>query len=208
MANEKSVFKIWSCKCGYKKHDCNPGKVATLCTKDQRPMALSTMWYARTTRDGVTSVKAISTRKQEAMEYVNDCKKAARLGTLQPGKEKDITWEKAVEYCREWWADAVIREEIREKTREFYIYRLPALNSFFKGKTLLTITKTDIEKFQTFRRKANASPTTVSHEQGTLRMIYTLHIKNTTEEESPKLCAKARDLHMVKRLKIFSRLVK
>jgi integrase len=202
MANEKSVFKIWTCRCGYKKHDCEPDKNRPpLCKNDQRPMTLSEKWYARVTRDGKGPVKPISTRKQAAIDFVIDCKRAARNHAPQPGLEKDITWTQAVKSCKGWWQDAVDTKDLSKVTRDSYYRLVKSLTYVFEDKTLLTITKADIKAFQARRAREGVLPSTINHEYAALNRMYAMHTtERTTEAEAPRLFSKARDIYSVGKL--------
>ncbi len=202
MANEKSVYKKLICpKCGYNKHD-STGKSKEKCPKCDIEMRLSANWTARTMRDGVDATKGGFSRKQDAIDYLAECKRAARLGVLQPGKEKDIRWEQAGRNCKKWWEEAVVTGNLSQKAADFYKYRMKNLDRFFTGKTLLGITKGDVKDYQVFRSKEGVGPTTINHEKTTLRRVYTLHTsERTSEDKAPQLFAKARDIGSAANLK-------
>lgn len=197
MANEKSIFKYLICaKCGYKKTDTT-GKGRGLCKNDQSLMYLSGNWYARTTHLGKTTVKAISSRKRDAEDYLATCRIAKRNGTLLPGEEKDISWPTAKENAEQWWKDAVLRKEIKQSTADYYKWQMIPLDNFFQGKSLLTITRGDVKDYQTKRSEDDIKPVTINHEIKALKRIYSMHVERTSSEIAPKLCGKAADIGRV-----------
>lgn len=201
MANDKSVFKVLACTCGYKKRDIT-GKAAGRCKNCGSEMKLSESWYARITHQGRTKVKAISPRRRDAEDYIATCKVAKRAGTLLPGEEKDIHWKDAAKNAEKWWKEAVLKDEIRQSTADFYGFNMVALSKYFGRFTLLMIRKRDVLDYQTARVKEKISNNTINHELTTLRRLYSLHLDGTSIEESPKLFSKHQDLSRVKKLEV------
>lgn len=200
MANEKSVFKYLICaECGYKKTDPT-GKAACKCKNCGAAMYLSDNWYARITRNGKTTVKAISPRKKDAENYIHECKVAISKNTLMPGEEKDTKWKDAADNAAKWWKDAVTKKEITQSTADFYKFNMVPLNEYFADKSLLTISKTDVLDYQVDRVEAGLKNATINHELTTLRRVYSLHLDRTTSDESPRLFARHTDLSRIPKL--------
>ena len=163
-------FKKLSCKvCKQWKIDRTGKAKGTCCGV---PAVLSENWYVRVTTRGRTITKSVSPRKRDAEDYIANCKTASRQGVLLPGQEKDITWEKAAKNCMQWWEDAVATGDMRQATADHYKFRLVALNDFFHGKTLLTITKGDMKDYRTSRAKEGRAPATINHELKSVKRIF------------------------------------
>lgn len=163
------------------------------------PMVLSDNWYVRVTVRGQTTTKSVSPRKRDAEDYIANCKTASRQGVILPGKEKDIPWGQAKENCLKWWKGDVPKN-IKASTFEFYQSQVLALDSYFSGKTLFSITKGDVMDFQTERSKEGILPSTVNHNVRALKRMFSMHVERTSSVESPKLCGKCMDISLVKDL--------
>lgn len=161
------------------------------------PMVISDNWYVRVTVAGRTTTKSVSPRKRDAEDYIANCKTAARQGVILPGQEKDITWEQAGKNCKQWWEDAVATGELRQSTATFYKEIMPALDRYFGGKTLLTITKGDVMDYRTARANQKRAAATINHDIKTIKRIYAMHVARTSSEESPRLLGKAMDISRV-----------
>lgn len=191
MANEKSIFKKAVCpSCRNWKPDTT-GKAKLVCACGSA-MALSSKWYVRLTRQGKTITKSVSTRKQDAVDYVHTAKAEVSRGGLLPGEEKGISWESAKE-ALEKWIDSPAAD-LAPKTKEFYANGLKHLDRFFDGYDLQAITVRLVEEYRDGREAAAKS---ICEEIKLLKRIFSLHCRWHSARIAPTLHAVAADLAKV-----------
>ena len=157
-----------------------------VCPKDGTPLKLSHNWYVRGRHNGEEIMKACGPKKSDAEDFIAACRLAKRAGTVLPGQEKDISWADAVKNCEQWWDKDVERKKMRPTTRTFYSYQLKALDRYFFGTSLLTITKSSIESAMDDMIQAGTAPATVCHAIKALKRMYTMHLSNLDLENTPR----------------------
>ncbi len=200
MANDKSIFKKLSCPaCKTWEADAT-GKRKGECRKCGATLILSDNWHCRLTRAGKTTVKSVSSRRNEVVDYLHAAKDAIRRKALMPGEEQDITWADAKKVFEAWYAGLEC-----EKTRAFYKTNMKALERIVvddDGTTFPNLTLQEIEPkhLATFkaRRLTEVSPKTVNSEMGTLNRIYALMKETHSIRTYPLLHAAHTDLQNVK----------
>lgn len=189
MANEKSIFKKLACPSCRRWEPDGTGKATGKCPKCGTAMSLSGKWHVRLTRQGKTIVRAISTRKQDAVDYIHAAKDAIRRGQLLPGEEEEFTWAEAKQEFEKWVSSPAA--DLAAKTQEFYNGCLSHLDQYFTGSTLQSITVRQVESYRDSRK---ASPKTVAEEIKTLKRIYSLFCRWHSARIAPGLHAVAADL--------------
>ena len=186
--NDKSIFKKLVCPKCRKWTSDETGKAAAECASCGVKMKLSDKWHVRLTRNGVTTVKAISSRRQEAVDYLHAAKDATRRGQLLPGEENNISWEDAKAETKKWIDSA----NLASGTRENYHGQLKHLDKFF-SEDLQEITVKKVEEYRDERMELVASKT-VAEEIKFLKRIYALHCRWNSARTAPTLHAVAADL--------------
>jgi len=189
--NDRSIFKKLTCP-NCRKWEADPtGKAVKDCAKCGVKMELSDKWHVRITNKGVTKVRAISSRRTEAADYLHAAKDAARRGQLLPGEENAISWKDAKEEYLKW----VDSGNLAEGTREWYKGQMNHLDKFFKD-DLQNITVKMVEEYRDDRMEV-AAPKTVAEEIKTLKRLYSLHCRWHSARIAPTLHAVAADLSKV-----------
>jgi len=190
--NAKSIFKKLTCpKCRTWEAD-HSGKNRSACPKCNADRNLSDKWHVRITRSGKTSIKAVSSRRQDAVDYLISAKDAIRKNQLLPGEEEKIPWERA----KKAFENELDSGTIGEGTKAFYKDHLRHLDKWFAGTALQDITVRQVEQFRDDRMKS-AAPKTVAESIKTLKRIITLHCRWYSARTSPGLHAVASDLSSV-----------
>lgn len=200
MANDKSIFKKLTCsKCKTWETDVT-GKSQGQCDKCGTTLVLSASWYCRLTRNGKTSVKAISSRRQDAVDYLHAAKDAIRRNALLPGEEEPITWKEAANDFVAWYESLPSKSSVsfyRSSLRN--LERIPVDKD---GTKFTDLTLQDIEPKHLATFKANrlemVSPKTVHSEMGALNRMYTLILETRSVRRYPMLHAAHTDLKKVK----------
>ena len=184
--NGKSIFKKLSCPSCRRWEPDETGKAVKKCHKCGGKMFHSVKWHVRITRQGKTSVKSVSSRRQEAAEYLHAAKDAIRRGQLLPGEEKLVPWSEATREFTKW----IESSDLAPKTKEFYSSRLKHLDAFF-DEALQSIT---VRRVEAYRDSRTAAPKTVSEEIKTLKRVYSLFCRWYPARVAPDLHAVAADL--------------
>ena len=185
--NEKSIFKKNTCQeCKYTRFD-ETGKRVDICPKCGVRMFPSAKWHVRITRQGRTTLRAISSRRQDAVNYLHAAKDAARLGRLLPGEEKVITWDAASKAFTKW----IDGGNLSAATKEWYKLHLKHLSGFF-DEDLQSITVSQVEAYRD--QRTGVAPKTVAEEIKTLKRIYSLHCRWNSARVAPDLHSVAADL--------------
>jgi integrase len=179
------VFKYGKCSsCGRNKQMvAKPRKC--VCGSE---LELSDNWYVRWTHQGRTQVKAVSTRKQDAMNFEAEVRRSVRLNVLLPGEEVMITWEQAVESFKEWLALG----NVKESTAGMYKACLKPLE-VFSGRNLQDIAASEVITYQATRRKT-VKPATCNRELATLKRMYSLHCDWNSAQKAPRLHLAQQDI--------------
>lgn len=189
--NAKSIFKKNSCPVCHKWNADDTGKLVENCPKCHVRMWPSAKWHVRLTVDGKTTLKAISSRRQEAVDYLHAAKDAARRGQLLPGEEKKVTWEDAKKDLEKW----IDGGTLSAGTKENYHGQLKHLDKFFTG-DLQDITVKRVEEYRD-SRIALVKPKTVAEEIKLLKRLFVLECGWNPIRKSPGLHAAAADLAFV-----------
>jgi len=152
-------------------------------------LTLSESWYVKWTHQGRTQVKAVSSRKQDAMAYEVEVKRSLRMNVLLPGEEVLISWDTAVESFNEWLDLGLVKPN----TAVMYRQCLHQLNQKFGGKHLQEIEATEVLKYQSARRKT-IKPATANRELATLKRMYSLHCNWVSAQKAPRLHLACQDI--------------
>ena len=202
-----TIRKIWACKnsqCktekgkhrGYKK--VNQGeKKAPLCKWCQTSMILGECHVTRITVDGQTHTKTVSPNEKLAKSHLDSCIEAARTGNLIPGTEPDITWEMGKGYFFKWIDSVVEDETLSNETAIFYRSGIKPLDSIFKGRTLQSITKAEVEAFKKKRVK-DVTKGTVNHSLASLKRLFSINCEDRTARRFPRLHETLLEIRKVK----------
>lgn len=190
--NEKSIFKKLVCPVCNRWVADETGKVGKDCPKCGSRMFPSIKWHVRITRSGKTSVRSISSRRQEAVDYLHAAKDAARRGQLLPGEEKVISWSEVKREFGKW----VESGSLAANTREFYKNCFSHLDRYFSD-SLQDITVRKVEDFRDMRLASGAAPKSVAEDVKTLKRIYSLFCRWNSARTAPDLHAVAADLSKV-----------
>ena len=184
--NDKSIFKKLICTvCRKWKPDETGKKIDTCCnTKMQH----SDKWHVRITRKGVTTVKAVSSRRQEAVDYLHAAKDASRRGQLLPGEETPITWEGSKERLEKW----IDSGSLATGTKENYHGQLKHLAKHFSA----DLQEIDVRMVENYRdnRLPLVAAKTVCEEIKLLKRMFALECKWNPARKAPGLHAAAADL--------------
>lgn len=184
------VFRYGTCvDCGtrgYKVH--KPRKCS--CGGD---LHLSDNWYVIWTNNGRTNVKAVSTRKQDALDFEVEVRRAIRMQMLLPHQESNIDWMDAVKNFDDWMKMSTIKKS----TSKMYDSCIKRLTEAFKGKCLQDITMQEVLAYQKWRL-TNLKPATVNREIATLKRIYSLHCDWNSAQKAPRLHLTNQDMVRVK----------
>ena len=186
--NAKSIFKKLVCPSCRKWSADETGKAVEECPSCHVRKVHSDKWYVRITRQGVTTIKAISSRRQGAVDYLHAAKDAARRGQLLPGEEKTISWADAKKEFLKW----IYSGNLATETRSWYKGQMAHLSRFFT-EDLQEITVKRVEDYRDSRMLAVA-PKTVAEEIKTLKRVYSLHCRWNSARKAPTLHAVAADL--------------
>jgi integrase len=192
MANDRSIFKKLVCPSCRRWEADTTGKAKGSCCG--RDMKLSDKWHVRITSNGKTVCKAISTRKQEAIEYLHAKKDAIRRKQLMPGEEENISWEVARgEFVN--WTLTLSPNSVR-----FYDCNLRNIEAItpFSDMDLQDIEPAHLMAYRDARLKAGLSPKTVHSEMGTLNRMFTVVLESRSVRKFPLLHAAHVDLQKVK----------
>jgi integrase len=189
--NDKSIFKKLVCPDCKKWVADETGKTGRKCSACGVQMVHSAKWHVRVTRQGRTSLKAISSRRQEAVDYLHAAKDAIRRGSLLPGEEKNIAWDDAVKAFKKW----IDGGSLAPRTKEFYHNCVKHLDKHFDD-DLQEITVQQVEEYRDDRAEV-AAPKTVAEEIKALKRIYSLHTRWHSARIAPGLHAVAADLARV-----------
>lgn len=189
--NAKSIFKKLICpKCRKWEAD-ESGETVKDCPQCRVKMEHSKKWHVRITHQGKTRLKAVSSRRKEAVDYLHAAKDAARRGQLLPGEEKTVTWADAKKEFLKW----VDSGNLSAGTREWYKGQLKHLDGYFE-EDLQKITVKMVEEYRDERMECVA-PKTAAEEIKTLKRIYALHCRWFPARTAPGLHAVAADLKSV-----------
>lgn len=187
--NAKSVFKRITCPDCKKWEADETGKNFKNCPKCGIGMIHSDKWSVRLTHNGKTTVRVISSRRQDAVDYLHAAKDASRRGQMLPGEEKPITWNDAKKEFLKW----VDSGNLSAGTRSWYKGQMAHLDRYF-DEDLQDMTVKRVEGYIASR---SAAPKTVAEEVKTLKRIYSLHCRWNSARTSPGLHAVAADLAKV-----------
>lgn len=188
--NDKSIFKKAVCiNCMKWKAD-ETGEKELYCACGGR-MYLSAKWHVRLTVNGKTRVKAVSSRRKEAVDYLHSAKDAARRGALLPGEEKELTWKEAIKAFEKWLEG----DNLADKTKSWYQGHIKHLNRFFDD--AISLNNITVKMVEEYRDQRTAAPKSVAEEIKTIKRIYSLHCRWHSARVAPTLHAVAADLSKV-----------
>jgi integrase len=200
MANEKSIVKVLSCRtCRKKKHD-HTGKRKVLCCGVE--MRISDIWHVRLTDKGKTTLIPVSSRKQDAIDYLHAKKDAIRRKQLMPGEEENISWEVA----RGEFVKSTLT--MAKDTIRFYANNLQNLEKVDLGGGVhfpdLDLDEIEPRHMMALRdaRLKQVSPKTTLEEMGTLTKLFKTVLKNRTSESTKRLRGILVDLQNVDQPKV------
>jgi len=184
MPKKAQPFKILRChSCQYTKNDkTGKAKAKCQCGAEMYP---SENWYSRVMHNGITKVRAHTTRKADAEDFIHMCDMARRTGAIMPGEEVDISWKTAKKNVEKWWEES----SLSRATKDFYAYMMLPLTEYFGGSSLLRITKEAVGDYMV-KRQREVSITTARHELSALKRIYNMHLERLEMEERPALMKK------------------
>jgi len=184
MPKKAQPFKILRCKsCQYTKNDkTGKAKAKCQCGADMYP---SENWYSRVMHNGTTKVRAHTTRKADAEDFIHMCDMARRTGAIMPGEEVDISWKTAKGNVEKWWEES----GLSPATKSFYENMMKPLTASFGATSLLKITKEMVGDFMVKIQK-EVSTTTARHLLSTLKRVYNMHLERLEMEERPALMKK------------------
>ena len=186
--NSKSIFKKLVCpKCRKWSAD-ETGKAVEECASCGVKKVPSDKWHVRITSQGTTTVRAISSRRSDAVDYLHAAKDAARRGQLLPGEEKPITWADAKKEFLKW----VDSGTLATGTKEWYKGQIAHLSSHFDS-DLQDITVSQAENYLA-KRMAVVAIKTAAEEIKTLKRLFALHCRWNSARKAPSLHAVAADL--------------
>ncbi|KAB0668980.1 site-specific integrase [Oryzomonas sagensis] len=193
--NDKSVFKKLVCPNCRKWTPDATGKAVQECPKCRVRMQPSVKWHVRITRNGKTSVKAVSSRRQDAIDYLHAAKDAVRRGALLPGEEKPITWESAKKDFSDWIDRFNEKDDtyaLSFKTREIYHLCLRHLDNHLND-DLQSITVKQVADMIT-ELSRTLSTKYVCETVKLLKRMYSLQCGWHSARTNPELHAVAADL--------------
>lgn len=188
--NAKSIFKKMVCPQCRKWEPDETGKAARACPCGA-VMVASAKWHVRLTVNGKTALKAVSSRRQDAVDYLHAAKDSARLGKLLPGQEKRITWGDAKKDLDKW----IDNGGLSDGTKDNYRGQMKHLDRFF-DEDLQDITVKRVEEYRDSRKPLVAAKT-VCEEIKLLKRLFTLECGWNPIRKSPELHAAAADLAFV-----------
>lgn len=191
------IFKYLVCnEHKYKKVDPT-GKATGTCPHCDKPLVLTANWYVRYQHKGKQVIKAISTRKSDAQDYLAGVRVAIRSGELLPGEEQAVTWKQGKERLQREFEVG----RIREKSWAMYSACLKQLSTVIRdSENLADISAKRLSDWadkRVLQGKANA---TINREISTVKRIYSLVTSDIPSRTAPKLHYAMMDMRKVKLL--------
>lgn len=191
------IFKFLVCnEHKYKKHDAT-GKGSGTCPHCGKPLVMTDKWYVRYQHEGKRVVKAISTRKADAQDYLASVRLAVRSGDVLPGEEVVKTWKDGKERMRKEFELG----RIRPASWDLYSACLKQLSTVFRdNENLANISASRLSDWVDKRVLAGKANATINREISTVKRMYALLTDDMPARKAPKLHYAMMDMKKVKLL--------